>query len=248
MSVPVFFVADLALDATSLHIDGDEGRHAATVKRLRIGEEIDVSDGVGVRARAIVSAVGKDFVTVDVLAISQEDSPQVSFSCAQALAKGDRADLAIEILTEVGISDIIPWTAAHSIAKWDENKSRAKWQRTAKEASKQSRRSYIPRIHDVHSTQDICNLSDSFDVTIVLHEDGTVDLSTIELPKVGSVMIVVGPEGGISSTEIYSFEQSGAVIARIGPTVLRTSTAGAIALGILASTTSQWRSATGSTS
>ena len=237
MSAPVFLVPEQSLTTGVVRVSGEEGRHAATVKRLREGEVVDLCDGVGARATGTVVATGKDWIDVTVSTVVVEPEPVVTFVAIQAIAKGDRADLALELLTEVGVSRIVPWQAAHSIAKWDSDKSATKWNRVAREASKQSRRSRVPLVSDVASTNAVCDMIGAAPVTIVLHESAETTLTSVDLPTSGEVLIVIGPEGGISPDELSAFAHAGAHIVRMGSTVMRTSTAGGVALGILASKT-----------
>lgn len=240
MSKPVFFVPAAHLSRPLCHIDGDEGRHAATVKRLRVGEAIELCDGSGSRASATVTAVGRDTIDAKILSVAHEEPEPVRFIVVQALAKGDRADTAIEMLTELGVSDIHPWNAQHSIAKWDDEKTQVKWQRIAREASKQSRRSWLPTVHDVVSTAGVCQLLAAAQTALVLHEAAASALADVPVPVRGDVVLVVGPEGGLSPGEVEQFAAAGARVVRMGRTVLRTSTAGAAALAALASRTAAW--------
>ena len=241
MTAPVFFVDPQQISTDVCRISGDEGRHAATVKRMRVGERIDVCDGFGNRASGLVSALGRDWVEVELDSRSREEQDGLQFVAVQAVAKGDRADLAIEVLTEVGIDRIIPWQAQNSVAKWDDSgKSLAKWQRVAREASKQSRRSWIPVVNDVLTIEELVAQAASFDSVIVLHESAEVTLTDVSLPTSGTVALVIGPEGGIASAELEALEDAGAQIVRMGPTIMRTSTAGGIALAVLVAKTPRW--------
>lgn len=240
MSKPVFFVPSEALTRPMCRVDGDEGRHAATVKRLRVGEAIDLCDGQGVRASATITSVDRDAIDVKILSVVTESEDPVRFVVVQALAKGDRADLAIEMLTELGAAEIYPWNAQHSVAKWDDEKTQVKWQRIAREASKQSRRSWVPVVHDVLSTAAVATLIADAQLALVLHEGATQALADVPVPVRGDVVVIVGPEGGLSAAEVDQFSAAGARVVRMGRTVLRTSTAGAAALAAMGSRTAAW--------
>lgn len=243
MTAPVFFVDREQLNAVRCRISGDEGRHAATVKRMRMGERLEVCDGMGNRASGLVIALGKDWVDLDIDERNFEPPSDVQFVAIQAVAKGDRADLALEILTEVGIDRIIPWKSRHSIAKWDDSgKSLHKWQRVAREASKQARRSWIPQVDEAVTTTELAEILPTFDVVVVLHESAEASLSGISVPSSGTVAIVIGPEGGISTEEVESLQSLGAHVVRMGTSIMRTSTAGGSALAVLASKTERWNS------
>ena len=240
MTAPVFLVDSEQLFADVCRVSGDEGRHAATVKRMRVGERLDVCDGRGNRATGLVAGVGRDWVELAIDARSFEEMHPVEFTAIQAIAKGDRADLAIELLTEIGVDAIIPWQSKHSVAKWDASgKSLSKWQRVAREASKQSRRAWIPSVHD--AVADLDEVLGLFDSVVVLHEAAEQPLADITVPSSGKIAIVIGPEGGIASEEIAQLVAAKAHIVRMGSTVMRTSTAGGAALAVLCSKTSRWQ-------
>jgi 16S rRNA (uracil1498-N3)-methyltransferase len=206
-----------------------------------VGEFIDLCDGQGRRATAEVKLVGKDFIETQVEHIDEEAQSDIQIIAVQALAKGDRAELAIEIATEVGADVIIPWKAEHCIAKWDDSgKTLAKWQRIAREASKQSRRSRIPEVRNVETTSELIETLKGCAAVYVLHESADMSLAKVIVPRSGSIAVITGPEGGISPQELQKFAEAGFVIARMGATVMRTSTAGAIAIGVLAAKTSRW--------
>jgi len=241
MTLPVFITHAALVAGQTVSLDGDEGRHAVAVRRLRVGELIELTDGNGTRAVCEVVSLAKHSLVALVNSAQVEAPSELTFTVVQALAKGDRSDLALEILTEVGADIIVPWAAAHSIAKWDDSaKGKTKWQRTVQESMKQSRRSYLPAVTDLHSTAQVCEILASADLAVVLHESADTAFAELELPQAGSVVIVVGPEGGISPLELAAFSQAGAAITQMGRSVMRTSTAGGIALGVLISRTKRW--------
>ncbi len=243
MTYPLFLIprdSVLSLDAP-FRLDGDEGRHAATVKRMRLGEKVDLTDGQGTRAHGDVIGLGKDWLELQITDIAHEPKPKLEVTVVQAIAKGERAELSVELMTEVGVWQIIPWQAAHSVARWDSSeKHRDKWARTAREAAKQSRRAWVPEVEKLHTTKDIQNLIPKFDAVYVLHESAQNALVALPHLDSGSVLCVVGPEGGISADELEIFQSAGAHIVRMGPSVLRTSTAGAVATAVLLSKTTDW--------
>jgi len=243
MSNPVFLTdPSIALVVGStVRLDGDEGRHAAVVRRITVGEVVDLCDGQGSRATGTVSTVGKDWLEVQVDAVSVEQQPALTITAVQALAKGDRAELAVAMLTEVGVDVIVPWRAEHSVVKWDNTeKALDKWRRTVREATKQSRRAYIPQVTGLHSTEQILEAIGQADLAVILHESATSPLAQVTVPATGNVLIVIGPEGGISPLELQAFAQEGAKAVRMGASVMRTSTAGAVAAGVILSRTSRW--------
>ncbi len=233
MSNPVFLSADLSGDRVVL--DGPEGRHAALVRRLAVGEAVDLVDGRGTRCTGVVVATTKDTLTVDVAERRVEPAPTPRITLVQALAKGDRGELAVELATEVGVDEIIPWSAARCIVKWDGErgvKAVERWRATAREAAKQSRRAWFPVVRDPLRTAAVAALPGQL---LVLHEDAQVGLSQVALT--GDVVLVVGPEGGIGDEELAAL---GGIAVRLGASVLRTSTAGAAAAAVVSSRTGRW--------
>jgi 16S rRNA (uracil1498-N3)-methyltransferase len=226
-------------------LDGGEGRHAAAVRRVRVGEQVDVTDGVGLMLRCIVVSVPcKSQVDLDVENITDVAQPTPRLIVVQAIPKGERSDIAVELLTEVGVDVIVPWAAARCVARWDGErvgKGRDKWQRTANEASKQAHRAWFPEVRPLHSTNEVAALVAAADTAVVLHESALDSLVDLELPRDSSdVLLVVGPEGGIADDERAALEKAGALVRRMGPTVMRTSTAGAAAAAALLSRTARW--------
>ena len=239
MTAPLFFVDAAALDADPVVIAGAEGQHAADVRRLRVGEAVDVGDGCGRLAHGVVAEVARGRLVVDVRA--REEVPQVSprFVVVQALAKGGRDADAVETMTEVGVDEIVAWSAERSIAKPTERTS-AKWSATAREAAKQSRRAWVPTVTGPVSTDDVCRRLADATLAIVLYEEATSPLAGLAPPDEGEVVLVVGPEGGLTAGEVTAFASAGAQICRLGDAVLRTSTAGVAALSVLSAAT-RWR-------
>jgi 16S rRNA (uracil1498-N3)-methyltransferase len=232
---------EISKDTKSFTLDGDEGRHAATVKRMREGEVIHLCDGQGSRAVATVVKVHKHSLDLTIDNFTFEDAPEPRFVVVQALAKGERAELAVEMLTEVGADAIIPWRAEHSIGKWDSvEKGLEKWRRTSRESAKQSRRAWIPEISNLQTTEQVCELMSQAQSVFVLHESADQALAACAIREQGTIMIVVGPEGGISPAELAAFSNAGARVVHMGASVMRTSTAGAIAVGGLLMRSQRW--------
>lgn len=233
-----FFVA--ALDASVAEgslvtLDGPEGRHAAVVRRIGVGETVTLTDGAGRGVRGPVVAVRKDAleVRVDELLTAPQPSPRIV--CVQALPKNDRAEQAVDLLTELGVDEIVPWQSSRSIVRWSGErgeKSRAKWQAVAREAAKQSRRLTIPAIAAAATTAEIVRLLDEAPAAYVLHEGATTHIASVR-PPADEVVLVVGPEGGIAPDELAAFEGVGAVPVLIADTVLRSVTAGAVGVAQL---------------
>ncbi|MFJ6750400.1 MULTISPECIES: 16S rRNA (uracil(1498)-N(3))-methyltransferase [unclassified Streptomyces] len=246
MTAPVFLVDSLAdvRAGGTLTLDGPEGRHAVSVRRLRVGEEVVLTDGGGSGARGTVAAVeGKDRLTVSVTEVRTEDPAAPLITVVQALPKGDRGELAVETMTETGVDAIVPWQAARCVTQWKGEraaKSLAKWRATAREAGKQSRRLTFPEVADPLTTKQVAALLADADFAAVLHEEGSTPLATAELPAAGRIVLVVGPEGGVSPEELAAFAEAGAGPYRLGSTVLRTSTAGTAATALLLGRTGRW--------
>jgi 16S rRNA (uracil1498-N3)-methyltransferase len=245
-TLPVFLAASVPVSGSTV-LDGEEARHAATVRRLRAGERLVLSDGTGTMARCVVDAVqpGRDaLLTLTVEESWTEAPPALRVHLAQALAKGDRGELAVELATEAGVDAIVPWRATRSVAKWDDgprgDKALARWRTTARAAAKQARRAHVPDITEPATTSELAGLATTMSLTIVLESDVPDRLADLELPETGDVLLVVGPEGGITDDELRTLREAGARAVRLGTTVLRTSTAAAVALGALGALTTRW--------
>lgn len=246
MTAPVFLVESLAgvRAGGTLTLDGPEGRHAVSVRRMRTGEEVVLTDGHGTGAHGTVAAVeGKDRLTVAVTELRTEDPPRPTITVVQALPKGDRGELAVETMTETGVDAIVPWPAARCVTQWKGEraaKALGKWRATAREAGKQSRRLTFPEVADPLTTKQVAALLADADFAAVLHEEGSAPLATAELPVEGRIVLVVGPEGGVSPEELAAFAEAGAKPFRLGASVLRTSTAGTAATALLMGLTGRW--------
>lgn len=239
MTAPLFFVDADALGADRVVVDGAEGRHAADVRRLRVGERVDVGDGCGRVAHGVVAAVARGRIEVDVETRAEEAPPSPRFVVVQALAKGGRDLDAVEAMTEVGVDEIVVWTAERSVAK-PTDRTLAKWAATAREAAKQSRRPWVPHVAGPMSTAEVCARIESASLAVVLHEEATTPLAAQAHPNSGDLVLVVGPEGGLTEGEVAALRDAGAQVCRLGSSVLRTSTAGVAALSVL-NASARWR-------
>jgi len=247
VGAPVFVVPpDVTRSAaagSTVLLDGAEGRHAAVVRRLAAGEDVDLTDGAGVLLHSVVESAGRDGLVCRVLVRTQTPAPQPRLVVVQALAKGDRGELAVQSCTEVGVDEIVPWAAARSITRWRgerADKALAKWRGAAREAAKQSRRPIHPVVSGPASTREVADLVRAADLGLVLHEAAGESLGEVDVPELGEVVLVVGPEGGVAPEELGAFREAGAHLVRLGPSVLRTSTAGAVAAGVVLSRTARW--------
>ncbi|MEU7552104.1 16S rRNA (uracil(1498)-N(3))-methyltransferase [Streptomyces sp. NPDC044571] len=246
MTAPVFVVEEVPAGPECV-LDGPEGRHAVSVKRLGPGEAVVLTDGRGGWAEGVVKAAeGKDRLVVSVSATGREAEPALRITVVQALPKGDRGEVAVETMTETGVDAIVPWQASRCITQWRGErgaKSLAKWRATAREAGKQSRRVRFPEVAEALSTKQVAALLAEADLAMVLHEDRDAPsqaLAAAELPAEGSVVLVVGPEGGVSPEELAAFAAVGAHPYRLGRSVLRTSTAGTAAAAVLLARSGRW--------
>jgi len=241
------FVLPGVADATvgdDLVVDGDEGHHAADVRRIAAGEQVQLTDGAGTVAVCRVTTTAKGSVGVQVLELVRHPHETPRLVVVQALPKGDRGELAVEMLTEVGADVIVPWAAARSIARWKGDrteKSLAKWRSTAREAAKQARRPWFPEVAGLASTADVAERLAAASVRVVLHEAASGPLADVPVPGRGEIVIVVGPEGGITDAELDAFSAVGAEPLRLGSSVLRSSTAGVAAAAALLARTPRWR-------
>jgi 16S rRNA (uracil1498-N3)-methyltransferase len=227
----------------TVEVSGDEGRHAVVVRRVRVGEQVMLTDGAGIAATVSVLETARSSMTarVEEVVTTEPEMPRVVV--VQAIPKGDRGELAVEMLTEVGVDVIVPWAASRSVAVWrreKEEKALTRWRATAREAAKQARRSWFPEVRGVVSTSEVVDLLRKASLPVVLHEAASGPLADLPVPGRGEIVIVVGPEGGISDEELDAFGTVGAEPVRMGTSVLRTSTAGVAATAALLART-RWR-------
>jgi 16S rRNA (uracil1498-N3)-methyltransferase len=222
-----------------VQVTGDEARHAITVARVRVGERISVSDGDGLLATGSVTSTDGGIVAVAVESAARHPVPVPELWLAQALAKGDRDELAIQAATELGVSGVIPWTAERSISRWEGAKAakgRERWASIVREATKQSIRSRVPGVEPIATTAMLAKLPGRI---LVLEPDATTRLTEMPLDD-ARITLVVGPEGGIAPRELEALSAAGATLVRLGPEVLRTSTAGPAALAVLNARLGRW--------
>ncbi|MDQ0075940.1 16S rRNA (uracil(1498)-N(3))-methyltransferase [Arthrobacter oryzae] len=267
MSNPVFFATPGALDhqapGSQFVLQGAEARHAVTVKRISVGESVDIADGAGKRLTGTVAAVGQGELTVECTSLEIEERPDLRLVLVQALAKGDRDELAAETATELGIDAVIPWQSERSIVRWKGEraaKAHAKWQSVVTAAAKQARRAWIPEVRAAVDGAGLQAAVSAADLAIILHEDAVRPLrAVLEAWRDGGdsdggshgdggtrasgareILLIVGPEGGISPREVTRLCSAGAVTALLGHHVLRSSTAGPAATVLASDILGRW--------
>ncbi len=219
---------------------GPEAHHAAVVRRLREGEDVTVGDGAGAWLSGTVTAVAPKEVVVRVTDAAVRPAPAPRLVLVQALAKGDRDELAVQAATELGVDEIVPWQATRSVSRWNAEKAAkgvARWQSIVREAAKQAHRAWVPEVVAPVSTAQLAARAGTL---LVLEPTASVRLSQIELPAESDIVLIVGPEGGIAPEELASLESAGATLVRLGDTVLRTSTAGPAALALVSAHLGRW--------
>ena len=250
MTPPVFLAERAQLESDRFALTGPEGRHATTVRRLAVGERVDVTDGDGLLAQCEVVGVRPGELDLTVIARHAEPVPRCRVVVVQAILKGDRGELAVELMTEVGIDEIVPWAAKRCVAKWRpdrQDKALARWRSTAREAAKQSRRARFPLVTEQAETAAVlarvARLGGAARAGVALLLDPAAErrLADVELPSDREITLIVGPEGGLSETETAELVAAGAQPVRLGPSVLRGSTAGAIAGALVLSGCGRWR-------
>lgn len=242
------FYADTVPDVGGLAVvDGDEGFHAATVRRIRPGESLVISDGAGAVADCVVESADKRTLTARVTGRDIVPRPVPEVTVVQAIPKSERSELAVELATEAGADAFIAWQAERCVARWDGDraaKGLRRWQAVAKSAARQSRRPWIPPVDGPVSTAPLCSLLadrvGAGGIALVLHESAERPITDLPVAQADSILLVVGPEGGVSDGELAALSEAGASPVRLGPTVLRTSTAAAVALGALGVLTARW--------
>jgi len=240
------FVCDRErLGADLITLAGAEGRHATTVRRLAPGERVDLTDGAGLLAECEVVAArpGPGELDLAVLARRREPEPQCLVTVVQAIVKGDRGELAVELMTEVGVDTIVAWAAERCVARWPpgrEDKALGRWRTAAREAAKQSRRSRFPAVTGQARTAEVTARVRGAALALLLDPLADAELAAVPLPAAGEIVLVVGPEGGISPRELADLTAAGGVRAGLGPTIMRGSTAGAVGAALVLSRCGRW--------
>jgi 16S rRNA (uracil1498-N3)-methyltransferase len=247
MTLPFFWHPSVAQHGRgdTVRLAGEEGRHAVVVRRVRTGEAVVLTDGTGTSAKVRVVAVHRTELEALVESVTTTSPELPRVAVAQAVAKGDRGELAVQMLTEIGVDEIVPWAAARSVAVWRGErgaKALTRWRSTAREAAKQSRRAWFPTVAEPATTEQVASQLQEASVPVVLHESASGPLADLPVPGRGRIVVVVGPEGGITEDELAAFAAVGAEPVRLGSSVLRTSTAGVAAVAALLSRTPRWRS------
>ena len=248
MTAPLFLVEPGALDGLGpddvVDLTDGEAHHAATVVRLTVGEEVLVADREGSRVLTVAEEITREVVRLLVAERADEQAPALRLTLVQALAKDGRDEDAVEAATELGVDGVIPWQADRSIVRWKGpkvEKGQQKWAKVVERAAKQSRRARWPRLEGLVTSSALTERCSQAGVTpFVLHEDASTPLAAAGLPGEGEVLLVVGPEGGISPEEVEALVVAGATPVRLGDLVLRASTAGPAALAVL-SAMDRWR-------
>ena len=231
----LFFVPDLPSQVgASYSFNSEDANHAIKVLRIEVGEIFRVSDGNGGWANVQVNEVTKRSLETTVLEVGRQEPLEIQFTVVQALPKSDRAKEAVELLTEAGADVIVPWLANRSISRTEVI---SKFATTAREASKQSRRLFIPQLHETVKEKGVIELIKSADLALVFHESAQMKLSEVITPqtKARNVVIVIGPEGGITEEELAAFAAAGAHVAGLGRPILRSAHAGLAALSAVSS-------------
>jgi 16S rRNA (uracil1498-N3)-methyltransferase len=242
---PLFFSA-IGEDTTvgsSFVLAGAEAKHAVSVRRMTPGEQVSVSDGQGKRIRGKVSKVSKDTLELLVESVEKIMAPENQLVLVQALAKGDRDELAIQACTELGVSSVVPWQAERSVSIWKDDKKlkgQLRWQTIVSEAAKQSLRAFVPTVESVRDTHELVEYLGQFDQVLILVPQSAKSITEVALKPSSKTAIVVGPEGGISEPELALFDKAGFSSVHLGAGVLRTSTAGMAAVSYLQAKLGDW--------
>ena len=236
----LFFVADLPTTVGNTYeFEGDDAGHAIRVLRTQIGESLALSNGLGAWSIVEVIAIAKKSMTVRVTTTGYEEVLPVEFTVAQALTKGDRIKESIELNTAGGADVILLWAAARSIGKATPDLMQ-KLAVTAREASKQTRRNRIPFVMGVLDAKKIAAEIPNYDSVIVLHESASDKLSDVVTASAKKVLVIIGPEGGLTDEELALFAGAGAQVAHMGRPVFRSAHAGMAALSGLNAALKIW--------
>jgi len=233
-----------AVPGDAVTLTGAEAHHAATVRRVRVGEEVTLGDGRGAWLTGRVESVAPRGVVVRIQERVDAAAPSPRVVLVQALAKGDRDELAVQAATELGVDEIVPWQASRSVSRWDAAKAakgRARWATIAREAAKQAHRAWLPEVADLTTTGALAQRA-AASLVLVLEPTAQDALSALELDAADArdIVLMVGPEGGIAADELETLVAAGARLVRLGDTVLRTSTAGPAALAVVSTRLGRW--------
>lgn len=221
-------------------LTGDEAHHAAVVSRMRRGERVLLSDGAGVLAEGVIDRAERDGVDIVLQDVRVVEAPSPRIALAQALAKGDRAELAVQASTELGVDAIVPWQARRSVVQWKGErgeKSLERWRKVVREAGKQAIRPHLPAVAGVVDTAGLAAMAGDWQLVVL---EPTASASILEVPIERDVLLIVGPEGGIEPGELEALEAAGAAPVRLGEHVLRTSTAGLAGIAALSARLGRW--------
>lgn len=245
MVEPLFFsaIGEDTIVGSSFVLAGAEAKHAVSVRRMTPGEQVSVSDGKGKKIRGKVSRVSRDTLELLVESVEKIMAPENQLVLVQALAKGDRDELAIQACTELGISSVVPWQAERSVSIWKDEKKlkgQLRWQTIVSEAAKQSLRAFVPTVESVRNTRELVDYLGEFDQVLILEPESKTSITQVAVKPDSKTAIVVGPEGGISETELDMFEKAGFSTFHLGAGVLRTSTAGMAAVSYLQAKLGEW--------
>jgi 16S rRNA (uracil1498-N3)-methyltransferase len=241
---PVFLCEPGGLAADVVVLAGPEGRHATTVRRLVAGERVDVTDGTGNVAECTVARAAPGRLELAVHARRSEPRPEPALVVAQALPKGDRGRLAVELMTEAGVDAIVPWAAERCVTRWQGERGEhalGRWRAAAREAAKQARRAWIPVVAAAVTTSGLAGRAAEAGLAVLLDPGAPAGLGEAPLPRSGEILVIVGPEGGVTAEEAARLRQAGAQPFRLGPTMLRTSTAGLVAAAVILSRCRRWQ-------
>lgn len=249
MTDHLFYASPGALTAagSEVTLDADTSRHAISSMRLGKGGTLLVADGEGWIGSATVLNPDSRQAVVRIDDLHQEPQPDLEINLVQALAKGDRDLMAVQMATEIGVDAVTAWQAERSIVRIRPERAaklQAKWAATVKTAAQQARRARIPYLHDPVTGTGIADLHDpaTGKIVVVLHEDGTQTLESglQSFSQAQQLNIVVGPEGGVTDAELEAARQAGASVVRIGRNVMRSSTAGPVAISLLQQMLGRW--------
>lgn len=238
-----FFIAPENISGSIVHFNTEESRHIDKVLRFKVGDDVQVFDGLGHEYEVRLINKENGLLSGEIVR-EVECNPEapIFLSLVQGMAKSDKMDTIIQKAVEVGVGDIYPLASQHAVVKLDGERAAKKverWQNIAREACKQCRRSRVPAVHAPASFSEILQLVQGVPAILLYENEKHCGLKTVlqenrvRLLSAAQLFLIIGPEGGFAPAEVAAAQAAGVMTAGLGPRILRTETAGLVAASII---------------